>query len=83
MSKSLHRRDKKLKSAPGKRPYYATPPTCHQWYPQGRVLGPALFLVYINDMPGMIDVLIKPFAGDAKIYNRVQVKSSNIYLKSD
>ena len=40
--------------------------------PQGSVLGPALFLVYINDMPDVIDVLIKLFADDAKIYNRVK-----------
>ena len=35
------------------------------------VLGPSLFLVYINDMPDVINALIKLFADDAKVYNRV------------
>ena len=36
--------------------------------PQGSVLGPVLFLVFINDLPDVIEVLIKLFADDAKIY---------------
>ena len=48
--------------------------------PQGSVLGLFLFLVFINDLPDVIEVLIKLFADDAKIYavvpntddNRVQ-----------
>ena len=36
--------------------------------PKGSVLGPILFLVYINDLPGAIHGLMKGFADDAKIY---------------
>ena len=35
--------------------------------PLGSVIEPTLFLVYINDMPDVIDVLIKLFADDAKV----------------
>ena len=37
--------------------------------PQGSVLGPVLFLVFINDFPAVIEVLLKLFADDANVYN--------------
>ena len=39
--------------------------------PQGSVLGPILFLIFINDLPDAIDCCIKLFADDAKIYAQV------------
>ena len=39
--------------------------------PQGSVLGPILFLVYINDLPSVILILKKLFADDAKLYQIV------------
>ena len=42
---------------------------CNYWYPQGSVLGSALFLVFINDFPDVIEVLLKLFADDTKVYN--------------
>ena len=38
-------------------------------YPQGSVLGPVLFLVYVNDMPNEIHNIIKLFADDTKLYS--------------
>ena len=37
--------------------------------PRGSVLGPVLFLVFINDFPDVIEVLLTLFADDAKVYN--------------
>ena len=39
--------------------------------PPGSVLGPILFLIFINDLPDAINCCIKLFADDAKIYPQV------------
>ena len=39
--------------------------------PQGSVLGPIQFVIFINDLPDAIQCCIKPFADDTKIYRRV------------
>ena len=39
--------------------------------PQGSVLEPILFLIYINDLPEVITVLMKLFADDAKVYRSI------------
>ena len=39
--------------------------------PQGSVLGPILFSIYINDLPVAIHCCIKFFADDAKLYLKV------------
>ena len=47
---------------------------CSEWkgitsgVPLGSVLGPILFLVYINDLPDVINGPMKIFADDTKIY---------------
>ena len=45
--------------------------------PQGSVLGPVLFLVFINDVPDILNVLIKLFADDAKLYSIVTSDNDN------
>ena len=37
--------------------------------PQGSVLGPVLFSLYINDLPLDITALCEPFAGDTSLHN--------------
>ena len=50
--------------------------------PQGSVLGPVLFLVFINDLPEAIEVLMKLFADDAKIYAVVSNDRENLVQTS-
>ena len=37
--------------------------------PQGSVLGPILFVLYVNDMPEMVNSHLSLFADDAKLFN--------------
>ena len=39
--------------------------------PQGSVLGPSLFIYYINDLPSVCEALAKIFADDTKCYNGI------------
>ena len=41
------------------------------------MLGPILFLIYINDLPAVVEVLMKPFADDAKLYHTVTNSREN------
>ena len=44
--------------------------------PQGTVLGPILFVIYINDMPDVITSSCKIFADDAKVFSMVSQDST-------
>ena len=51
--------------------------------PQGSVLGPLLFLVYVNDLPDVVHCDVKLFADDTKLFTKVQSYSDAARLQSD
>ena len=51
--------------------------------PQGTVLGPLLFVIFVNDMPGEISSSIKMFADDTKVYRSVNQASDIHLLQAD
>ena len=51
--------------------------------PQGTVLGPILFLIFINDMPTGIKSKVRLFADDCLIYTTIKSPEDQIKLQSD
>ena len=51
--------------------------------PQGSVLGPILFILFVNDFPEIIDALCSIFADDAKITDEVSNEEDAQKLQED
>ena len=51
--------------------------------PQGSVIGPTLFLLFINDLPNRIASKVQIFADDSKIYRPIRSPTDTYQLQKD
>ena len=51
--------------------------------PQGSVLGPTLFTIFVNDIPTQVDSSVQLFADDTKLYRRVSDGKNSLQADID
>ena len=51
--------------------------------PQGSILGPVLFILYINDLPGVVGSVCQLFADDCKLYRNIKSEADLRELQED
>ena len=51
--------------------------------PQGSVIGPLLFLLYVNELPGVVESSMKMFADDTKLYRVIKTNNDIETLQRD
>ena len=51
--------------------------------PQGSVLGPLIFLLYVNDIPNIVSSFISLFADDTKLWRNVICMADHEWLQQD
>ena len=75
--------DRKMRIMVGLRGEYSEWVDVISGVPQGSVLGPILFLIYVNDIPEIVNCSIKIFADETKLFRTVKSIDDCNILQND